>query len=362
MFFALLCLFLASNGLALSTVSIPASATRTLDTNVDTRGPYSQRIVNLAEKFEHWLLGEGNKFNPRAIAQEVENELNMIFHSSVEEDQEALADTIQMELAAILRLSHFADRCISKPLGYAGDYLMIEEIYDGKPKGWCNIGKKVDSICLSLTAARAVQNRRQLLCNEIEAIVQRVNSEHGRCAHITSLACGPARELKDFVSSRQPSADYSFHLVDMDEQALDHVKGWITDNGKSYIDGQEHSLHRANLIHLCSRKKKLELPLQDLVYSIGLIDYFSDSLVVRLLDYVYDMLRPGGKVIFGNFHPRNPTRVFMDVLLDWKLNYRTEEDMKQLFQQSKFGRDCQIMYEDENVNLFAVCEKPTKEW
>jgi hypothetical protein len=36
-----------------------------------------------------------------------------------------------------------------------------------------------------------------------------------------------------------------------------------------------------------------------LVYSIGLIDYFSDRFVVSLLDYIHGLLKPGGSAILG---------------------------------------------------------------
>lgn len=91
-----------------------------------------------------------------------------------------------------------------------------------------------------------------------------------------------------------------------------------------------------------------------MIYSVGLFDYFSDRVAVRVLDWAHDMLRPGGKVCIGNFHPRNPFRVFMDEVMDWSLTYRKEEDMRKLFRKSKFGRDCKIIYEAERVDLFVV--------
>ena len=70
------------------------------------------------------------------------------------------------------------------------------------------------------------------------------------------------------------------------------------------------------------------------------------------------MLRPGGKVILGNFHPRNPTKAMMDHVLDWKLTHRDEADMNRLFEESAFGRACtEIQYEPGRVNLFASCVK-----
>jgi hypothetical protein len=97
---------------------------------------------------------------------------------------------------------------------------------------------------------------------------------------------------------------------------------------------------------------------QDLVYSIGLIDYFDDRMVVKMLDFIFGVLAPGGRVILGNFHPRNQTRALMDYLLEWRLIHRTEADMDRLFTASKFKSPATSTRVDATgVNLFAECIK-----
>jgi hypothetical protein len=76
------------------------------------------------------------------------------------------------------------------------------------------------------------------------------------------------------------------------------------------------------------------------------------------MSWMHDKLRPGGRVLLGNFHPRNPTRGLMDHVLDWRLVYREEADMDRLFKSSKFGRPCsRVVFEDEGIDLFAECRK-----
>ena len=109
---------------------------------------------------------------------------------------------------------------------------------------------------------------------------------------------------------------------------------------------------------MATGRQDLVLPPQNLVYSIGLIDYFNDEFVVKLMDWIYDLLRPGGRVILGNFHPRNPDKAAMDYVLDWRLIHRDETKMDELFQRSKFARgSTQIKFEAEGINLFAECVK-----
>ena len=89
-----------------------------------------------------------------------------------------------------------------------------------------------------------------------------------------------------------------------------------------------------------------------------MIDYFNDKLTIKIIDLIYDLLVPGGRVILGNFHPRNRLKAIMDHVFDWRLIHRREEDMDRLFQASRFGRSCSnIRFEPEGINLFAECIK-----
>jgi hypothetical protein len=49
--------------------------------------------------------------------------------------------------------------------------------------------------------------------------------------------------------------------------------------------------------------------------------------------------------------------LFMDHLLHWKLIYRTGEELKELFKDTKFGGDVTILEEPEKVNLFVLAHK-----
>ena len=76
------------------------------------------------------------------------------------------------------------------------------------------------------------------------------------------------------------------------------------------------------------------------------------------MNYVHSLLAPGGRIILGNFHPRNVGRAIGESVLDWILIHRTEDDMNRLFAASAFGRSCtRILYEEQRINLFAECVK-----
>ena len=257
----------------------------------------------------------------------------------------------QVELLPYLMLAESAERFYSKPRGYAGDYWSIELMYRNVPTGTGRIGPLIDRCFLEAPPCAAVRNRRGLLAEEISAIIMQ---RDGAPAAVTSLACGPAAEVFDVLASLEDPGRVRFTLLDIDLQAL----AFVADRRDRLKLRKSVDLVAENLIHLSLGRSQTRIENQDLVYSIGLIDYFDDALVVRLMDLVHDMLRPGGRVILGNFHPRNPAREFSNHVLEWRLIHRTEEDMNRLYPASRFGRPCTALrFEQEGINLFATCVK-----
>ncbi len=259
---------------------------------------------------------------------------------------EALRDEVgalvRRELHPYLLLSRVMERIYTKPRGYAGDFLTIQWMYENTAGGSSAGGILLDSVCLELPSAKAVRNRRALLANEIATACTRGGK-------VTSLACGPAEELFDVF--RGNGADLKATLLDIDLQAL----ALVSDRRDQLGLKPQMRLEHANLVYLATGRARLDFPPQDLIYSIGLIDYFQDRFVVALLDWIHERLATGGKVILGNFHPQNPDRELMDHVLDWRLIHRDENHMNALFQASRFGRPCtEIRFEAECVNLFAM--------
>jgi hypothetical protein len=79
---------------------------------------------------------------------------------------------------------------------------------------------------------------------------------------------------------------------------------------------------------------------------------------LNLINWGYDNLLPGGTLIIGNVVPSNPTRAFMDHILEWVLIHRTEEELRDLFARSHFGSTpVTFRTEPSGVDLFAFCRK-----
>ncbi|MED5812267.1 class I SAM-dependent methyltransferase [Mycolicibacterium sp. 050232] len=266
-------------------------------------------------------------------------------------DVDELGAFVHRETYPYLGLSTLVDRSYTKPRGYAGDYLTLQMVYDDKPDGVRRLGPYIDEWFLGIPASRAVKNRRQLLR---DIIIDTAQHCQGRPTAITSLACGPAREIFDtFAEAECP--DIIATCLDIDDQALGYAQGIAHSLG---VTGRV-AFVQANIVKVALGRQTLELGDQDLVYSIGLIDYLADHHVVKLLDWIYHHLRPGGTAIVGNFDTANPDRAFMDHLLDWKLIHRSPQDLADLFAQSIFGAaPVEVRREATGINLFASASRP----
>jgi hypothetical protein len=96
------------------------------------------------------------------------------------------------------------------------------------------------------------------------------------------------------------------------------------------LQGQAHvsCLHASFSKFLKAGELFSVLPLQDLIYSIGLVDYLSAPRAKALTAALYSRLAPGGMLVIGNLgeSPRN-TRWPMEFICDWRVNYRSEVEM-----------------------------------
>ena len=68
---------------------------------------------------------------------------------------------------------------------------------------------------------------------------------------------------------------------------------------------------------------------QDMIYSVGLLDYLSDRRSRLLVQKLYDALLPGGLLIIGNMNETPLSNLWpMEFLADWTLQYRGDAEMR----------------------------------
>ena len=249
--------------------------------------------------------------------------------------------------------SRFAERAYYKPKGYAGDFLMMEMIYRNEPDGDGKIGGLIDEWCLNTAAARAVRGRRQLLADLLEKRCTALLKDKKE-VRILNLGCGSNRELFDFLARCDGTDRIEAICVDADAEALDYTNRFV--NASRH--GASIKFMQDNVVKWALGRVRHDFGPMDIIYSAGLTDYLDRRLFQTLATRCHEHLKPGGVFIVGNFNTNNPNRAFMDHLLQWKLIYRDEFDIRDTLAGTPFGTNVEVLAETQKLDLFGVASRP----
>lgn len=268
------------------------------------------------------------------------------------EQKELVGQWLHQEFFPFCLLGTWPERSLNKPQRIAGDHFTIKQIYQNGNKEKQPLGQLVNECFFAEPACKAVQNRKDYMQQKLLTMLD--NRPHDEPLNVCSIASGPAEEL--FAVYQQLGKEGAGRLkavgIDIDKRACAAVDDQIAAQKLS----RNFSTHSHDIFKLDPLPHYFAD--QDLVYSMGLFDYFKDRLAVKVINTLYKMLKPGGTLVIGNFHISCDSRVFLDYLLDWPLIYRTEEDMQRLFAKSDFGdSEVTIDFEAEGVNMLVYCTR-----
>jgi len=213
----------------------------------------------------------------------------------------------------------------AKPLGYAGDYAVMNFIYDGTPLGETPFARLAHALAIHI--GEFVVRRKDLMHDAIADTVARHAGTQG--VTIASLGCGPAREIAEFAGNGvRADAPISFVLVDQDEQALRFAGRAIAGALDLHRERPpiRTELRKVSVLRLLRDFDPRDvLSPVDMIYSAGLFDYFTDRTCRVLTRRLYAALRPGGLLLLGNMKAGTDMRWPLDFIADWALTYRTAE-------------------------------------
>lgn len=286
---------------------------------------------------------------------------------------EALCDKVEPELQPahrtfarrqlhpLLLCSPFVYRTFQKPLGFAGDYEVVNMISRDPLEGSSLFAKAVNLWFLKQAPAEAHRNRLRHLHAKMALETSRL-AARGRAARVFNLGCGPAIEVQDFLAATNLSERASFTLADFDQETLVYAR--------SALDQARATHHRNTSIQFLKRSvtqllkeagKTIERPPDqqyDFVYCAGLFDYLSDDVCRRLMNLLYGWVAPGGLLLATNVDRSNPSRQTMDYMLEWHLIYRSSSEFAQLIPDQAPPDSCAVTSDPTGVNLYLEIRKP----
>jgi SAM-dependent methyltransferase len=243
-------------------------------------------------------------------------------------------------------------RCYTKPMGYPGDYQIMNYMYDVKPEG---AGLRAQFLHgLGLIAGRPIATRMRKLSDLIvEHFAQTPAADLRR---IASIGCGPARELEPILADLDPRTRLRATLIDQEVDALEYAANRMrleVQSGRLEIDAVNTTFKS-----MFDPGGIGALANQDVIYSLGLVDYFSPLLAAKFVSRAYDLVKPGGKVIVANAGDSpNGTYWVMEHVLDWTLYFRNVEEMQMLARESHDAR-VTVAADPLDAIYFLILEKP----
>lgn len=253
--------------------------------------------------------------------------------------------------------SEFLARTNIKPRGYPGDSEMMNMVYKNSYEGKTVFEKLLHKHPVETAAAQAVRNRRALIPAILKEIHKDFSKKKSEKLSILSVACGPAFEMQDLFLSGGDCRKFKVTLMDQDTEALEEAGDNIKKLEKKFGKKIEHSFLTDSVrTMLKTRHVSEKMGSYDFIYSMGLFDYLTPPVAKAIVGKLYQLLRPGGQMIIGNYHVQNPTRIYMDYWMDWVLYYRTEQDFLEMVPDVK-EENKSIIFEDTKCQMFLVVKK-----
>lgn len=266
---------------------------------------------------------------------------------------------VRRQLQPLIVGSPFAARAIHKPLGYAGDYAVVNMILHDPHAGDSLYAKLLNRWFIKQPPAEAHRNR-------IEYLTQKLLEESARCdaagreLRVYNLGCGPAGEIQNFMAQQPSSNAAAFTLVDFNEETIAHAR--------AALEGARQRHGRRTQLQF--QKKSVAQVLRhrdagtgsegqyDLIYCAGLFDYLADPVCARLMNIFYEMLAPGGLILTTNVDRSNPIQHWLEDVLEWNLIYRDGREMAALRPERASADWTQVSADATGVNLFLEVRKP----
>jgi extracellular factor (EF) 3-hydroxypalmitic acid methyl ester biosynthesis protein len=301
------------------------------------------------------LRTEGRRF--LAFLDEKILELDRIVAEFTQEEHERHGFYLRRLIWPYLMAGEFLRRSNLKPRGYSGDAEMMLMAYDNAYLGTYVFNKLMHKHGVETRAAEAVRSRRRLVPGVLAEVVARFPDLPPHGFHFLSLAAGPASELHEIVRDPGDAERFAITLLDQDEFALDLARETVrrveAERGARlsvrYVQDSVRTMVR-------TRDLGQTLGRQHFVYSMGLFDYLTTPVARVVLAKTWEVVRPGGTLLVGNFHAATPTRFHMAYWGDWSLCYRTEEGFLALADGLSY-RSARIDFDDTGCQMFLRLEK-----
>ncbi len=281
--------------------------------------------------------------------------------SNIPEDKAAMHKFyVRRQIHPLLLCEPFTYRTFNKPLGYAGDYEMVNMMLRHQPEGGSLFAKILNHTFLATGPVVAHRNRIIYLTAMLREEARHIAAKGRRC-RILNLGCGPAVEVQNFMREDDVADLCDFVLLDFNEETLEYGRARLeearTRSGRTtnmrFIQRSVNQL----LKQVSTGDVDMDWESFDIVYCAGLFDYLSQRVCKRLVEIFFKLLKPGGFLVLTNVTPLNPIRNWMEFVLEWNLIYRGDKEMLDLVPTTTIPLESGLQRDATGVNLFLEIRK-----
>jgi len=208
------------------------------------------------------------------------------------------------------------------------------------------------SIWLGINNSKAVRNRLRLVKREIKKKITQLATD-GKDINIINIASGSARAVLESINEVTLDNDIklSATFIDKNHEAISYgQKIAITHRYSTHFHWVNDTAD--NFFKTNSDKTKFNI-----AEVVGLLEYLNDTDVSSLFSSVYESLESEGVLITTNI-VNNSERRFMSDAIEWKMIYRTAEELSSLLMSAGFSLDKMKMYfEPQRIHCVIVAQK-----
>ena len=252
-------------------------------------------------------------------------------------------------------------RAYTKPLGYPGDYRVMQYYYANAFEGDSVFARVMHKLSVEHPLSAGVRTRMSFVVGLVaEEHRRRLVENESPIFRVLSLACGPAGEVAAHVErmDRWPG-EIHWTLVDQEDETLSVAY----QAGRRALgrNGSRGSMRCLNLAFGQFLKDPDLLPTdehQDFIFATGLFDYLHTQRAQALLADLYGRLAPGGLLAVGNALAPNEHFWSPEFMLDWTLLYRTRDEMRALAARLPGDAGIEVVEESSGAYYFLLVRRP----
>ena len=176
---------------------------------------------------------------------------------------------------------------------------------------------------------------------------------------VLNIACGSCREVFELSAEIEKSGAV-FTCIDLDNDALAFAANRLSYSNISPVTSDQVVLRRYNALRMFDHDLNVsEFGMQDIIYSVGFFDYLPSDFLVKMLDALYNLLKPGGRLIAAFKDARRYRSIDRHWIVDWDgFLAREEEDFRGILSGAKIPDSAiEEMRDESGIIVFYLLTK-----